>query len=176
MSTQSPSSDIARNYVPTGPLVAASNVRARPAPPEASSLLSEITIEHGPLDLLGRGSIVDRHADGACGPDRVVDDRPLVPRAGHQADPVAGSDTGGDQSLGQGRHLVAELADRDILPASCAAGAAQRDLPRIGGGAPGYDPGEAGRIGDLHESWDGVLTHDAFSLSRALAAAAHVIA
>ena len=133
-------------------------------------------VAHDPLDLLGRGCLVDRHADRACGPDRVVDDRPLVPRAGHQADPVAGSDPGGDQPLGQGRHLIAELADRDVLPASCAAGAAQRDLLRIGGGAPGYDLGEAGRIGDLHESWDGVLTHEAVSLSRALAAAAHVIA
>lgn len=54
MSTPSPASDRARKAVPPEPTVAASNTLARPSRPAARSLLSDITIEHGPVDLLGR--------------------------------------------------------------------------------------------------------------------------
>ena len=41
-------------------------------------------------DLLGAGGLVDRDGDRAGRPDRVVEQRPLVPGAAHQRDPVAG--------------------------------------------------------------------------------------
>ena len=43
-----------------------------------------------PLDLLRGAGLVDRDRDAAGVPDRVVQDGPLVARARHQADPVAG--------------------------------------------------------------------------------------
>ena len=133
-------------------------------------------VAHDPLDLVGRGRLVDRHGDRTGRPDRVVEDRPLVPRARHQAHPVTDGNPGRDQPLGQRRHLVAKFAGGDVLPGPGAGAAAQGDLLRLVSGAPGHDLGEIRRIRDLHESRDTVLAHHAVSLPGSLAAALNGIA
>ncbi len=55
MSTQSPAGDLARKSVPPAPHAAASSASpARTARPAPRPLLSDIMVEHGPVDLLGR--------------------------------------------------------------------------------------------------------------------------
>ena len=75
-----------------------------------------VGVGEDPLHLLGRGRLVDRHDDGTRAPGGEVDERPLVARARHQGDPVAGCDPGGDQALGQAGDVVGEPAPRDVRP------------------------------------------------------------
>ncbi len=86
-----------------------------------------------PADLLGRGRGVDGDGDRADRPERVVEQGPLVAGAGHQRDPVAVAHAAGEQALGEGEHLVAEVGGGDVLPR----------VP--GGGAPGA-VGAAGQL------------------------------
>ena len=79
-----------------------------------------------PPDLGGRGRLVDRNGDGADVPERVVDQGPLVPRAGQQRYAVTGLDTAGDESLGDAAHLFVEGEGADVLPAR-AVTTAERD-------------------------------------------------
>src|SRR5262249_44768108 len=68
------------------------------------------------LHLLGAGGFVDRHGDRADGPDRVVDQRPLVPGLGHQPDPLARLDARRDQALRDVGHLPGELPGGHVGP------------------------------------------------------------
>ena len=68
-----------------------------------------VGVAEDPLDLLSGGGLVDRHDRGAGVPDGVVRDRPVVARARHDADALAGLDAGGDDALGHGLDLVEEL-------------------------------------------------------------------
>jgi hypothetical protein len=68
------------------------------------------------LRLVGGGGLVDGDGDGAGGPDRVVQEGPLVAGGGHEGDPVAGLDPGRGQALRGGDDLGAELDGRDVLP------------------------------------------------------------
>ena len=88
-----------------------------------------------PLGLLGRGGLVDRHHDRADGPQRVVDQRPLVAGVRHERHPVAGRDAGRDEPLGERVHLVPELLGGDVPPAAGAVLAAQHDSPGLLGRA-----------------------------------------
>jgi hypothetical protein len=121
-----------------------------------------------PVDLLGRGGLVDRDRDRAGGPDRVVDQGPFVPRARHQRDPVAGLDARGHEALGQGRHLVAELPGGDVVPAAVSAGRrlAHDHRARVLAGAREDHIGEASRGRDIHEGGNAVLAHDASLMIR----------
>src|SRR6185503_13911896 len=67
-----------------------------------------LRVAEDPADLLGAGALVDGDGDAAGGPDRVVDERPLVAGATHQADPVALLDALGDQSPSERLDVVAE--------------------------------------------------------------------
>src|SRR6516225_1001764 len=87
-----------------------------------------------PLGLLSRGCLVDRHGDRASGPDRVVDQGPLVRGMRYQRDPVASTDPGGDQPLGERDDLVGELARGHVDPLPGQAvrtGPAQHYRPRL---------------------------------------------
>ena len=77
-------------------------------------------------DLLGRGGLVDRHGDRAGGPDREVEQRPLVAGARHQADPVARLDAGGDQALGERRAPRRGTRGGDVVPAVAGPAAERR--------------------------------------------------
>ncbi len=136
-------------------------------------------VAQDPLDLLGRRGLVDRHGDRARGPDRVVDQGPLVPRPRHQRDPVARADAGRDEPLGQGRHLVAELPGGDVTPSArparfawrsgrcrpAAVEPAHHDRVRLAGGAGEHHVGKAGRRGDVDQGGDAVLAHDVSCLT-----------
>src|SRR5699024_5675 len=61
------------------------------------------------LALAGGGGLVDRHADARGPPHRPVRERPLVPGAGEDPDPVAGLDARGDQPLRDLLDLVDEV-------------------------------------------------------------------
>lgn len=87
-------------------------------------------VQH-PQDLLGGGGRVDRHRLGPDGPEREVEERPLVARTGHQRDPVAEPHPVRDQSSGQGQHLIAELPGGHITPLATGVLAAERDVVRI---------------------------------------------
>jgi hypothetical protein len=52
-----------------------------------------------PRDLRGRARLVDRHHDGAGEEQAEVDERPVVRRAGDEADLVAGFDTRRDEAF-----------------------------------------------------------------------------
>ena len=69
---------------------------------------SNVGVREDPAHLVGRRGLVDRHADGACGPDREVGDGPLVARVRHDRHVVAGSDPVRDQPLGDCGHLSGE--------------------------------------------------------------------
>ncbi len=75
-------------------------------------------VAEDPLHLLRRTGLVHRHGDRARAPDREVQQRPLVARAGHQADPVARLDPGGDQPL-RGRVHLGEEGRWPSRPARC---------------------------------------------------------
>ena len=66
--------------------------------------------------LLGRRRLVHGHRHRAREPDRVVEERPLVPGPGDEGHPVAGLDAGGDQSLRDVAYLGQELRGGDVLP------------------------------------------------------------
>ena len=71
-----------------------------------------------PRDLLGAGRLVDRHGDRAGRPDRVVDQRPLVPGPAHQRRPGRPARCRRRSGRGRGDHLVAELGAGDVDPAA----------------------------------------------------------
>ena len=70
---------------------------------------SRTGVTQDPLDLLERGSGVDRDGDGAGGQDRVVQQRPFEPGTRHQRHPVTRLDAGGDQASGHVADLPGEL-------------------------------------------------------------------
>ncbi len=73
-------------------------------------------VAEDPLDLLGGAGLVHGDGDAARGPDREVDQHPLVAGAGDQGDPVAGADAGRDEALGRGPDLREELGRGHVLP------------------------------------------------------------
>jgi len=75
-------------------------------------------VPQDPLDLVARRRRVDRHHLGADRPQRIAENRPLVPGACHDRHPVTGRDPAGDQPLRKVHDLVPELHRRDLLPAS----------------------------------------------------------
>ena len=125
-------------------------------------------VAEDPLGLLGRGGLVDRHGDRARGPDRVVDQRPLVPGVRHQRNPVPGLDAGRDQPLGQRGDLVPELAGGHVRPLPGQARGsrpAQHHRLRLLGGPAEDDLGEIRGGGDLRQGRNAVLVHGASSRS-----------
>ena len=71
---------------------------------------ADVGVGQDPADLFHRGRLVDRDAHGAGGPDREVEDRPLVPRVRHERDPLAGRDSEGHEPLGDRGDLRGEGA------------------------------------------------------------------
>ena len=117
-----------------------------------------------PLGLLGRGRLVDRHDGRARGPDRVVDQRPLIPGVRHQRDPVPGLDARRDQALGQRGDLVPELAGGHVGPLPGQASGsrpAQHHRLRLLGRPAEDDLGEIRGGGDLRQGRNAVLAHGA---------------
>ena len=106
-----------------------------------------------PFGLLGGGGLVDRHGDGARGPDGVVDQRPLVPGVRHQRDPVPGLDAGRDQSIGHRDDLAGELARGHVRPFTGNPGRPGRASKHHGlgllGGPAEHDISEVRGRGDL---------------------------
>src|SRR5690606_24839055 len=60
--------------------------------------------------------LVDRHGHRAGCPEREVGECPLVTGPAHDRDPVTDPDPGGDEPLGQGPDLLAELRRADPAP------------------------------------------------------------
>ena len=87
-----------------------------------------VRVGEDPQHLLGGGRLVQGHGDGADGPDGPVEQRPLVPRVGHDPDPVTGLHPAGDQALGDRDDLGVELlrGQRDPGPARAAPCARRR--------------------------------------------------
>ena len=111
-----------------------------------------------PVHLLGRGGLVDRHRDTACGPDGEVGQRPLVTGLAHDRDPVARLDARGNQSLGEPAHLVMELARRDVdPPLACLAG--EQHVRGVAGGVAGGQVGQASLRRGLDERGNDVVLH-----------------
>jgi hypothetical protein len=77
-----------------------------------------VRVGQDPVHLVGRRRLVDRHPDRPRGPDREVDDGPLVPGAGHDRDSVARVDAARDEPLRDRGHLVGERAGRHRRPAA----------------------------------------------------------
>jgi hypothetical protein len=75
-------------------------------------------VAQDPPDLIERGCGVDRHDDAAGRQDRVIEERPLEPRARHQRHPVARLDARRDEPGGQAACLGGELVPGDRLPAA----------------------------------------------------------
>jgi len=68
----------------------------------------DVGVGEDPLDLLRARRLVEGHRDAARGPDRPVEQRPLVARARHDAHMVAGLDATGDEALRHGDDLGVE--------------------------------------------------------------------
>ena len=111
-----------------------------------------------PLHLLGGGRLVDGDRDGAGGPDRVVAQRPLVPRLAHQPDPVAGADAAGHQTGGQRGHLGRELLRRHRRPAAVDL-AGEHDGVRCARRPRRHGVGQRRVRGQLEHLGGGVLLH-----------------
>ncbi len=94
-----------------------------------------------PLDLLGRGRLVDRHRHGTGRPQREVGDGPLVPGAAHDRDGVADADAGGDQALGERGDVGGEGGRGDVGPAG-ARPHGEGDATRLGARPPQRHVGE----------------------------------
>ncbi len=95
-----------------------------------------------PLDLLGRGRLVDRHRHGTGRPQREVGDGPLVAGAAHDGDRVADADAGGDQALGERRDVGGEGGRGDVGPAGTRPHG-EGDTTRLGARPPPWHVGEA---------------------------------
>ena len=106
-------------------------------------------VAQDPLDLLGRGRLVDRHRDRAGGQDRVVDQRPLIAGPGHQRDPVARLDAGRDQALGQRGDLGPERLGGHVPPVAIVRPPAHHHGLRLAGRPAEHDVRDAGVIRDL---------------------------
>ena len=102
-----------------------------------------------PLDLVGRGGLVDRDGHGAGGPQGEVGEGPLVAGAAHDADGAARGDARREEALGQRVDLVAELLGGEVAPAGAVAHGEQRRVTGSRGGA-----GRGGRRG-CPRSWSG---------------------
>ena len=74
-------------------------------------------VSQDPLDLLGAGSLVDRHGNSPRVPQCVVGESPLVPCAGHDAHAVPHLDPAGGDAFGHLADIVGELLVGHILPA-----------------------------------------------------------
>ena len=90
-----------------------------------------VGVAEDPLDLLGRGGLVDRHDRRAGVPDGVVRDGPVVARARHDADALAGLDARSHDALGHRLDLVEELLGGHAYPG---APAVDRQGDSMGGG------------------------------------------
>ena len=111
-----------------------------------------------PLDLVGRGRLVDRHGHGAGGPQREVGEGPLVAGAAHDGDRVAEADAGGDQALGERGDVGGEGGRGDVGPAGSRAHG-EGDATRLGARPPQRHVGEAAlrRLGQ--DERRGLLVH-----------------
>ena len=119
-------------------------------------------VAQDPFGLLGRGGLVDGHGHRARAPDRVVDQRPLVPGVRHQRHPVAGLDPGRDQPLGDRHHLVPELLGGHVRPLPGQARGsrpAQHHGLRLLGGPAEDGLGEIRGRGDLHQGGNTEFAH-----------------
>jgi hypothetical protein len=118
-------------------------------------------IGQDPRHLFGTGRLVDRHGHRAGRPDRVVDERPLVPGLAHQGDPVAGLDPAGDQAAGQRDHLMVELGAGHVVPVRVRAAAAAGELDdlREPGGVVPHRIGQIRGIADGRHRRHGELAH-----------------
>ena len=104
-----------------------------------------VAVLQDPLDLLGRGRVVDRHREGPGRPQREVQDGPLVARGRQDGHGLADLDAAGHEPAGHGPDQVVELPGRDVGPAVTGAQGVHRPVRGLGG-APGRDRGE--RVGD----------------------------
>jgi hypothetical protein len=112
-----------------------------------------------PLDLLVRGRLVDRHGDRAGGQDRVVEQRPLVPGAGQQGDPVPDLDAGRDQPAGHGGDLGGELGRGHVGPLPVGIPAAEDHGRPVLRGVLVDRVDEVLVVADVDGRRDAVLTH-----------------
>ena len=110
-----------------------------------------VRVAQDPLDLLGRGGLVDGDHGRAHEPPRVIGQRPLVAGRRHDRDPFTVLDARGDEALGQGLHLGEELSRRDVLPLVAEA-AAQGHTIGVRRGLGKHLVGEPA-LGDLLEQW-----------------------
>ena len=115
-------------------------------------------VAEDPLHLLGRGGLVDRHGDGAGGPDRVVAERPLVAGLAHQADPVARLDAARDEPGGERADLGRELLGGDGGPPAVDL-AGEDHVVGLDVGVLENGVGDVGVRVDLDLGGDGVLAH-----------------
>ena len=115
-------------------------------------------VAQDPLDLLGRGGLVDGDRDRAREPDRVVEQGPLVAGLADQRHPVAGLDASRDQALRHAGDLGQERGRGDVQPAVVGTSGEHR---RVGGLARIADHvvGQVARCRDLDRQRRGVLTH-----------------
>ena len=106
-----------------------------------------------------RRRLVDRHGDRAGGPDREVDERPLVAGPGHDARRGRRAATpAATRPAGDLVDVVRELAGRHVVPAVRHAAAEQHVVGLLGGLRDDQD-GEVAAGGLGHESGDGELEH-----------------
>ena len=121
-------------------------------------------VRQAPLVLRGRGGLVDRQAGAARGPERVVEQRPLVAGPGDDPDAVTRLQARRDEPLGNGDDLVAELPEGDRRPL-VADGAAVGDLVRVLVRVGPHRVGESVVVRHLRRRRHAVLLHPEHTLS-----------
>lgn len=88
-------------------------------------------VEH-PVDLLGGGGGIDGYGLGADGPEREVEERPLVAGTGHDRDAVPEPYAVREQPLGQPEHVVTEGGGGHVPPSALLVLAAEDDMAGSG--------------------------------------------
>ena len=115
-------------------------------------------VREDPRDLVRRRGLVDRDGHGARDDDRVVEQGPLVARAGQQRDAVARLDPGRDQAAGDGDDLRGEGGVRDVDPAVVHP-PAERDGPGVLLGEGEHGVGQGVAVVHAHARGDTELAH-----------------
>ena len=115
-------------------------------------------VREDPRDLFRRRGLVDRDGHGARDDDRIVEQGPLIARAGEQADAVSRLDPGRDQAAGDGDDLGREGGVRDIRP-SVAHPPAERDGPGVLVGEGEHGVGHGVAVVHAHARGDTELAH-----------------
>jgi hypothetical protein len=77
----------------------------------------DIGVGEHPVELALRGGVVEGNGDSAGVPDGVVAERPLIRGGSEDRDPVADSDTQGDESLCGRLDLCEEFGRGQVQPA-----------------------------------------------------------